>query len=313
MRTETITDSKSVNPSSNHYDSAEVYSVSNVTRGYTEADSTTYATIYLARGVSAETYMYFDFASDLVPSGATINSLTCQAKAYISTTQTSTLLSGQRKMQMFANGVGKGTEITVTTSTSTISTLSNNTDSWTAQEVNNLSIRLYAKRSTNANNANSTTNFRFYGATLTVNYTYNQVVYEVAAVSNVSGVLMSPSRADIVAGGGRTFDILGDLTNVIIEDNGIDVTSQLEPQAGGSVSATYSLTNVSEDHFIHFYLRGNKIFVKRNGNWVEASDIKVKVNGTWQSVNKAYKKANGAWEEQDKSAMFDPNALYLKG
>ena len=59
---------------------------------------------------------------------------------------------------------------------------------------------------------------------------------------------------------------------------------------------------------------GDKIFIKVNGTWKEAQDVKVKVNGTWQSVSKAYKKENGAWVEQsDKSAMFDPNALYLKG
>lgn len=59
---------------------------------------------------------------------------------------------------------------------------------------------------------------------------------------------------------------------------------------------------------------GDKIYIKVNGTWQEAADIKVKVNGTWQSVSKAYKKVNGSWVEQsDKSAMFDTNALYLKG
>lgn len=59
---------------------------------------------------------------------------------------------------------------------------------------------------------------------------------------------------------------------------------------------------------------GDTIFIKVNGSWVEAADVKVKDNGTWQSVCKAYKNVNGSWVEQsDKSAMFDPNALYLKG
>lgn len=59
---------------------------------------------------------------------------------------------------------------------------------------------------------------------------------------------------------------------------------------------------------------GDTIFIKVNGSWVEAADVKVKNNGSWQSVSKAYKNVNGSWVEQsDKSAMFDPNALYLKG
>lgn len=59
---------------------------------------------------------------------------------------------------------------------------------------------------------------------------------------------------------------------------------------------------------------GNKIFVKHNGSWVEATDVLVKVNGTWQSVSSAYKKVNGSWVEQDdKSAMFDSDAIYIGG
>jgi hypothetical protein len=126
---------------------------------------------------------------------------------------------------------------------------------------------------------------------------------------------MFPSSADIVAGGGRTFEIYGDITNVIVEDNSVEVTSQLVIEKNhGSVSATYTLSNVSEDHFVYFYyFQGNKIFVKVNGTWVEEQDVKVNDNGSWQSVSKAYKNVNGTWQEQDKSAMFDPDALYLKG
>lgn len=59
---------------------------------------------------------------------------------------------------------------------------------------------------------------------------------------------------------------------------------------------------------------GNKVYIKSGGTWKEASKIYVKVGGTWKEVTKAYKKVNGSWVEQsDKSAMFDPNAIYKKG
>lgn len=79
-------------------------------------------------------------------------------------------------------------------------------------------------------------------------------------------------------------------------------TSRYYRLYGATITVTYTLPST-----------GDKIYIKTSGSWVEASDVMVKVNGTWQSVSKAYKKENGAWEEQDKSAMFDQDALYLKG
>lgn len=59
---------------------------------------------------------------------------------------------------------------------------------------------------------------------------------------------------------------------------------------------------------------GNKVFIKSSGTWKEAQKIFVKVSGTWKEVSKVLKKVNGSWVEQsDKSAMFDPNAIYVGG
>ena len=59
---------------------------------------------------------------------------------------------------------------------------------------------------------------------------------------------------------------------------------------------------------------GDTIYIKQNGSWVEATDVMVKVSGTWRSISSAYKKVSGSWVEQDdKSAMFDSNAVYKKG
>lgn len=50
------------------------------------------------------------------------------------------------------------------------------------------------------------------------------------------------------------------------------------------------------------------------GGWTLAKDIYVKVSGAWKKVTKTLKKTNGSWAEQDdKSAMFDPNAIYING
>lgn len=77
---------------------------------------------------------------------------------------------------------------------------------------------------------------------------------------------------------------------------------------------TYTFT-VSADSTISVTIgaSGNKVLIKSSGSWVEGTPM-VKVSGTWQEVSKVYKKVNGSWvEQEDKSAMFDPNAIYIGG
>lgn len=78
----------------------------------------------------------------------------------------------------------------------------------------------------------------------------------------------------------------------------------------------YTITNVTTDHTIIVTqsTSGNKIFRKINGSWVQSTKEYVKVSGTWRQVSKVYLKINGSWTEQsDKSAMFNPNAIYING
>lgn len=77
---------------------------------------------------------------------------------------------------------------------------------------------------------------------------------------------------------------------------------------------TYTFT-VSADSTIAVTIgaSGNKVLIKSSGSWVEGTP-KVKVSGTWQEVSKVFKKVNGSWvEQEDKSAMFEPNAIYIGG
>ena len=208
------------------YDSDySAYSVSGLTQGETDSSSTNYATINLTRGSGAETSIYYNFSLD-IPTGATINSVECTAKCYISSTQSNRITT--REVRLYSGSTAKGSAHTVSNSTSEFEVTAG---TWTAAELNNAKIRIHAIRGTNS----ITTNyyFRFYGATITVDYT--------------------------------------------------------EP------------------------VTGNKVLIKSNGSWVEGTP-KVKVSGTWREVSKVFKKVNGSWVEQsDKSAMFDPNAIYIGG
>lgn len=94
---------------------------------------------------------------------------------------------------------------------------------------------------------------------------------------------------------------------------------------GISVDVTYSV-GTGIDHYTYTYTVSNDatiavtignpmspVYVKVNGNWLEATDVMIKVNGVWQSVTTVYKKINGSWtQSSDISDMFVNNA-YLKG
>ena len=217
------------------YDSGySAYSVSGLDNALTDSDSTTYATINLTRGQKAETIIYYNFNITGIPSGATINSVSCSAKCYISSTNSSRIAT--RQIRLYSGSTAMGSAHTVSNSTTAFSMTAG---TWTAAQLANAKIRLYAKRGT----SNTTTNyyFRFYGATMTVSYTYQTTIYEVTASSNVSGVTIAPSSQEQAQGGNATVT-LSTNSNIKLLDNNTDVTSSIEY---GSQNPTYSVEAVS--------------------------------------------------------------------
>lgn len=216
------------------YDSGySAYSVSGLDNALTDSSSTSYATINLTRNSNAETIIFYNFSFN-IPSGATINSVTAKAKCYISTTNSSRIAT--RQIRLYSGSTAMGSAHTVSNSTSEFTMTAG---TWTAEQLNNAKIRLYAKRGT----SNTTTNYyyRFYGATMTVSYTYQTTIYEVTASSNVSGVTIAPSSQEQAQGGNATVT-LSTNSNIKLLDNNTDVTSSIEY---GSQNPTYSVETVS--------------------------------------------------------------------
>lgn len=202
------------------YDSGySAYSVSGLNNAYTDSDSTTYATINLTRNSNAETIIFYNFNITGIPSGATINSVSCSAKCSISSTSSSRVAT--RQIRLYSGSTAMGSAHTVSNSTTAFNMT---TGTWTAAQLANAKIRLYAKRGT----SNTTTNyyFRFYGATLTVSYTYQTVAYEVTASSNVSGVTIEPASQEQAQGNSASV-ILSTNSNIVLLDNNTDVTSSI--------------------------------------------------------------------------------------
>ena len=131
-------------------------------QGYNDKDGASYCQINANNGSNAETKFYFKFNLSLLPSNATINSVSCVVKTYASSlTNISTAT-----VQMSKGTTTKGSATNLTTS-STQHTLSVGT--WTASELAEACIYIHYVRT----NQNTTTSrsVRFYGATLTVDYT----------------------------------------------------------------------------------------------------------------------------------------------
>ena len=142
------------------------YSLDNYHNAYNDESNTTYALIHLTRGSSnAVTYCYYCFDTSDIPAGATIDSVECNAKIFISNATSANV--AVRQVQMFSGTTAMGSSQNATT-TARVVTYSGVT--WTREQVNDVRIRFYAERGTK--NLNSDYYFRFYGATLTIKYTY---------------------------------------------------------------------------------------------------------------------------------------------
>ena len=232
-RTININDSISVHPTGVASDHAYA-SISNQTNGYNNSSNTTYATINLTTGSGATTYIYFTFDFSDIPQGATINSVSCTAKTYISTTNSSRITT--RQMQLYSGSSAKGSATTISTSASAV-TMS--AGSWTREELQNARIRLYAVRG--SSNTTSTYYFRFYGATFSVEYSINGTAYTINATSNIDGITVEPATQEILSGNDGLITIhANSLDDVTVLDNDIDVTNiliQKTVSTGGTIAA----------------------------------------------------------------------------
>ncbi len=209
----------------------------------TNSNSTTYAQFNIVTGSGAETFIYYNFDTSNIPTNATINSVTCSAKVYINTTNSSRITA--RQIQLFSGNTAKGSASTFSTSTNTITMTPG---SWTALELRNARIRAYVKRGTS--NTGSTYNVRIYGATLSVNYSISGTEYEIVSTLATDAVdSIDPAGQTWVFGGDSyVLNIFADSSNGIeVTDNGVEVTDQLALVHSQGNSSTYTCIPSSYD------------------------------------------------------------------
>ena len=285
-----VTDSIVVNPSgytglTNLTTSTSQYPISN---GYTDTSSTTYArftTTYNSAG-----YCYYTFTINGIPSGATITSVTAQVKVRINNTGRVSNTS----CQLYSGTTAKGNSGTFSSTSSSNVVSLNNTGSWTISELENLRVRIAG---TGSNQSNSGYIY-FYGANITINYSYQGYEYTIAATSMLQDYSASPASQEIMQGGETTIRIDGpNLDDVAITDNDIDIISSLvrhNVDTSGSVSKTADsfTTGFSGGSSMNFYTSSSSTtnnFSYAVGHTAESPGATSSGSGSW-----TYVKDNGS-------------------
>ena len=145
------------------------YAITNPTNGYADSTSTDYARVNLTRGQSAQTHVYWEFSLPTIPTDATIDSITCNYKARVSSSSTSYI--AQATIQLYSGTTAKGSSKSIrTTSTAASSLSSTEIGTWTPAEINaGMRLRTWAQRG----GSRTTSNYYiyFYGADIEIEYT----------------------------------------------------------------------------------------------------------------------------------------------
>lgn len=217
---------------------------SNNANAETDTDSTTYSTINLTTGSQVSSYVTYTFniTDDDIPAGATINSVSCQIKARVS----STSYIATAVAQLYANTTAKGGTANFRSNASPPSTVEiSNTGSWTVAELKTARIRYTATRGTS--NTTRSASMNIYGTDLDITYTFNGTAYTITATSNMSGYTITPDSQEVLGGSSAELSIAGSGSGLIVTDNGVDVTNQLvqEASTGTDTIVPSGYTNLS--------------------------------------------------------------------
>ena len=246
-----------------------VYNSNNPENGLSDQNSSTRACVYANTGSNAVSKLVYNFDCSSIPQNATITSVSCiAAGACYSNGQYFTT----KVFQLYNGNTAKGSSTTITGNGSTKANHTINGGSWTRSELDSIKLVEYIARGTS--DTNTQASFSFWGATLTVEYSYENVTYNITSTLATDEVdsIDPEGVTEVNSGDSYTLNIYAStISNVIVEDNGTDVTSQLVertlPSSGTSstVLGTYTLVSGS------FNGQGASYFQGIVGNGVNAS------------------------------------------
>ena len=218
-------------------------SISNATNPVGKgANNTTYAQITLKTGTSAETWVYWPFDLSAIPSNATIDSVSCSAKAAVSVEISSYITS--RTIQLYSGTTGKGSATNLTTSGT-----AHNLDcgTWTRAELQDCRLRTYARRGASSTSTNRY--LYFYGADIAVTYTYKNEKF----MLKLSGDYKDAARTFKKVSG--IWVEQTDLANVIEDGVRYQNGGEYVPQ-----TRTVTVTGTGNSNSCYLTINGNKVY-----------------------------------------------------
>ena len=172
------------------------FTISNIENAYNDATNTTYATFDAAGGGTARD-VYLDLGGAVIPSSATIVSVSCSATIQFSRNGSSSGVNAS--CQMYSGSTAKGSSTSITTSATDVAKTAFNLSvgSWTASEIANARFRLAM-----TNSASSTHRYLYlYGVSFTVTYTIAGKMY-IYTLSNITAdhtiVVTAPTAQNIL-------------------------------------------------------------------------------------------------------------------
>ena len=204
----------------NAFTTSTQYPISNA---YADSNSTTYAYLTLPTTANIVCQIYFNFDQSVlssIPSNATITSVAGKVKYSANNATRVSAVS----VQLYSNTTAKGTAITTRATSAAQYNLTAGT--WSVSEIRNMRLLVSATRN---NSTSNTARLNFYGADVTVNYSVNGTAYTINATSTYAGATVSPATQEVMNGESAVVQIYpDDLNNITVEDNGTDVTDQLQ-------------------------------------------------------------------------------------
>lgn len=243
---ETLTFNPTGTTGSTNISTSTSYPLSN---GYNSISNTSnYARLQLsASSTSTDCYIYYTFNVSGIPENATITSVACTARIY----RNSRVTQNTAGIQLYSNTTAKGSAQTGFSTTASNVSITN-TGSWTVSELNNVRLRIIGRRSS----TNQSSYIYFYGANLTIDYTVSGTNYEITSTLATNSVesIDPAGYTEVFQGDSYALSIFtSSIDDIIIEDNGVDVTDQLVLVHSTGDSSTDTFIPISYDESNSLY------------------------------------------------------------
>lgn len=207
-------------------------------------NTTGYFTIQPNRSTSTHTYRYYTFNFDNIPNHDRIIINYINNSTQIRVSNTGSRYFSTREIYLAKNleKIGSAVTISSTAAQNVITTAS--IEDINREDLDNIEICVHLLYG-----GSSGGSAYFYGSRINVNYSIFHYEYDIAILSNTSKVTSQTTEYTIDEGQTQvlTFNI-SNLNAVSIEDNYIDIKSQLVHTSG--TTYTYTISNCDSDHII---------------------------------------------------------------